>query len=165
MSRPLTWLAVGCAGAVALAAALDTVLSSSSGDQATPALPPTTSEGTTANVGTSRLRRCGEDQLALEIEFLDAPVAILRHVRGDPCRQPATAVSVQIVTRRGEGNGLLLGPEGSFAGLFATGVEAVIAFRYSPRCDERSPFIAVVEAGRYSVRERIPVLRCGIGAE
>lgn len=106
---------------------------------------------------------CRDDQLALTIEFLDAPVAILRHAEGGPCRLSDTPVAIRIFARDGQGQGLLLGPEGSFDGLFASGVEEVIAFRYSPNCDERGPFVAEIQAGHYSVRERIPVLRCGIG--
>lgn len=157
MGRPLTWLAIAGVAVVALAAAVDAVR-----HPIQPGRLRTTSTERTA-VRTPP-PPCREDQLALAIEFLDAPVALLRHVKGEPCRQQETPVSVRIVARHGEGNGLLLGPEGSFAGLFAPGVEAVIGFRYSPPCDERGPFVAVVRAGHHAVRERIPVLRCGIGS-
>jgi hypothetical protein len=161
MKRPLTWLAIAAVVAVALAAVLDAVPSSDSSRHSAP-LTSSEAETTTARAPPPP---CRADQLALAIEYLDAPVAILRHVEGEPCRLSETPVSVRILARRGEGKGLLLGPEGSYSGFFASGVERVIAFRYSPRCDERGPFVAIVRAGDYAVRERIPVLRCGIGAQ
>jgi hypothetical protein len=157
MRRPLTWLVIAALGAVVLAATLEAVLRSEPGpDQQT------TSEDDTTTAQPSPAS-CREAQLALVIGYLDSPVAILRHVKGEPCRVAETSVSVRILSRDGDGEGLLLGPEGNLGGFFASGVEEWAPFRYSPRCGERGPFVAVVRAGDYVARERIRVLRCGIG--
>lgn len=109
---------------------------------------------------------CHQDQLALAVEVLDDPLASLRHAKGAPCRNRDLALTVHILTRSGEGQGLLLGPRGSFDGgvVFSSGMAEMWGFGYSPRCDERGPFVAAVQAGAYSVRERIPVLPCGVEA-
>jgi hypothetical protein len=157
MRRPLTWLTIAALGAVVLAATFEVLLRSE----------PRPEQQTTSVVDTTRVRpalaTCREAQLALVIGYLDSPVAILRHVKGGRCRVAETSVSARILSRDGEGQGLLLGPEGNLGGFFASGVEEWAPFRYSPRCGEREPFVAVVRVGDYVARERIRVLRCGIG--
>jgi hypothetical protein len=157
MRRPLTWLAIASLGAVVLAAIFEAVLRSEPGPEQQ-----TASEDDTTTARPS-LASCHEAQLALVIGYLDSPVAILRHVEGGRCRIGEKSVSARILSRDGEGQGLLLGPEGNLGGFFASGIEEWAPFRYSPRCGERGPFVAVVRAGDYVTRERIRVLRCGIG--
>jgi hypothetical protein len=105
---------------------------------------------------------CDREQLELVIDVLDGmPAAVLRHVKGKPCRVEDWVVSVEIKARRGSGPGNLLGPEGDLAGKYYPGVETVVAFRYSPSCSDRGPFIATATAGPFTASRRIPVLLCG----
>jgi hypothetical protein len=103
---------------------------------------------------------CDREQLDLVIDVIEGtPAAVLRHVKGKPCRVDRWVVSVEIEARRGSGN--LLGPEGDLAGNYYPGVETVVAFRYSPSCSDRGPFVATATAGPFKASRRIPVLLCG----
>jgi hypothetical protein len=101
---------------------------------------------------------CERTQLAFSIRLIEkTPVALLRQVRGDLCRQPATPVRVRISPARGKPNGDLLGPEGALDGLYLPGYEERVAFRYRPTCAEHGPFHAFVRAGPYTAKRIIPV--------
>jgi hypothetical protein len=101
---------------------------------------------------------CARTQLAFSIRIIEkTPVAVLRHVRGDLCRQPSTPVRVRLAAARGKPNGDLLGPEGALDGLYLPGYEERVAFRYRPTCVEDGPFRAFVRAGPYTATRIIPV--------
>jgi hypothetical protein len=167
MRRPLIWLAVACLGAATLAVTLAAILAREPAQRPADALPATTSARAPASFpASSPPPPCQQDQLTLEVEILDGPLASLRHAQGEPCLSRALRLSVHIFTRSGPGKGLLRGPRTGFDGgvVFSRGTAEGVGFGYSPRCDERGPFVAAVRAGAYLVRERIPVLPCGIEA-
>lgn len=138
------------------AATLDALeLGTSSSKRAVPAAPggrPATTEAQAS------IPECERTQFAFSIRLIEkTPVAVLRHVRGDLCRQPATPVRVRIAAARGKPNGDLLGPEGALDGLYLPGYEERVAFRYRPTCAEHGPFRASVRAGPYTARRMVPV--------
>lgn len=167
MRRRVSLLLVVAIALVAVAAAIDGLRAKNE--------PLTASHSTAAGGATTepagdtvanRVGRCTPGQLALVIEPFDgSQAAVLRYRRGDPCRQPGGPITVVIRTPAGAGRGLLLGPEGSFGGLYTSGFEEVAGFRYSPRCGEVGPFVATVRFKAYSARNRIRILRCGIGQQ
>jgi hypothetical protein len=121
------------------------------------------SDGASATTGAREPRanigRCERGQLRLVIEILGGtPAAALQHVRGRLCETENLPISVMI----SGGRGRVLGPRGAFGGLFSPNSQRVAEFRYSPACDERGPFVAVVRAGPYLAQARIPALRCGL---
>ena len=83
MRNPFTWLALGGVIAVALAATLDAVRSddpTSSADTVPPAT--VAPELATTAKGEVPLPPCTDVQLALTIDYIAAPAAVLRHVGG-----------------------------------------------------------------------------------
>jgi hypothetical protein len=165
--KRVTVALVGCVATVAIAATVDALHPRGSSSAPTADRPQTTSEkegtGTAPKTTASAtIPRCAQRQLALDIEIRDLVDAVLRHVGGELCREPNLRVKVHILTRDGQGKGLLLGPEGRLGGLYYSGVENVVAFRYSPVCGEQGAFRARVEAGPYAAQSRIPVLKCGM---
>jgi hypothetical protein len=102
---------------------------------------------------------CEQRQLALSIRLIEkTPVAVLRHMSGGLCRQFAIPVTVRVLPSAGAPNGELFGPEGALNGLFGSGGEERVAFRYWPTCAEKGPFHALVRAGNYYTAKRlIPV--------
>lgn len=154
--RLLIWSVPALVAALGVAATVDALdFRAPASKQATPEVrgtrPATTEAQTSIPV-------CERTQLAFSIRLIEkTPVALLRHVRGDLCRQPATPVRVRITPARGKANGDLLGPEGALDGLYLPGYEERVAFRYRPTCAEHGPFRAVVRAGPYTARRIIPV--------
>jgi hypothetical protein len=106
-----------------------------------------------------KIARCERGQLRLVIEILDGtPTAALQHLRGDLCETENLPITIAIF----EGRGKVLGPRGAFGGLWSPNSQRIAQFRYSPACDERGPFLAVVRAGPYAAQRRIPAVRCGL---
>jgi hypothetical protein len=167
MRRPRIWFAVACLGAATLVVTLAAILAREPAQRVAGALPTTSSVRVPVSFpASSPPPPCQQDQLTLEVEILDNPLASLRHAQGGPCLSRDLRLTVQIFTRSGRGKGLLLGPKTGFEGgvVFSRGTAEMVGFRYSPRCDERGPFVAAIRAGAYSVRERITVHPCGIEA-
>jgi hypothetical protein len=165
----MTWLILVAIGVTATAAAIDGLRSNDSGRTTSEAADTAAASATStqpSEAGNHRetgIPHCQRAQLVLVIEYIDMPVAILRHRLGDLCREPDGPITVTIRAAAGRGKGLLLGPEGRFGGLYSQGVEEIAGFRYSPECGEAGPFRATVRFRGYEARRRIPVLRCGIG--
>ena len=152
-----TWLVLGAVVVVALAAAVDAFLVDES-DESAPATTRFSEPSPRAGEATGDIPRCERNQLRLVIEDLETPTAALQHVRGDPCETENLAISITIPGRLGR----VLGPRGAFGGLLSPNSQQIVQFRYSPACNERGPFLAVVRAGRYTTQRRIPALRCGL---
>ena len=154
--RLLIWSVTALVAALGVAATVDAL------DFGAPASKPAVPEAQSARPATTEAQAsipdCERTQLAFSIRLIEkTPVALLRHVRGDLCRQPATPVRVRIAPARGEANGDLLGPEGALDGLYLPGYEERVAFRYRPTCAEHGPFRAFVRAGPYTARRIITV--------
>ena len=109
------------------------------------------------------LPRCGKRQLALRPDVFTSPAVVLYHRAGPACTQRAIPIRVRIVTGSGAtGKGSVFGPEPDvFSGVFQPRGGRVAGFQYSPACGEQDPFIAVVRAGPYITRLRIPTGVCG----
>jgi hypothetical protein len=154
--RLLIWSTPALVAAIGVAATLDALdFGAPSSKPTVPAAPGARPATTEAQVS---IPECERTQLAFSIRLVEkTPVAVLRHVRGDLCRQPATPVRVRISPARGKPNGDLLGPEEALAGLYLPGYEERVAFRYRPTCAEHGPFRAFVRAGPYTARRIIPV--------
>ena len=151
-----TWLIVGAVGAVALAAAVDALLVDESDESpaTTRSSEPSPRDGEAAGA----IPGCEQNQLRLVIEAPETPTAALQHVRGGLCEAKKLAVRITIPGGRGR----VLGPRGAFGGLLSPNSQQIVQFRYSPACNERGPFLAVVRAGPYTAQRRIPALRCGL---
>lgn len=100
---------------------------------------------------------CEASQLHFRIDVIDAPVAVLEHVRGASCRWPDRPLQVRVRGASAQGGGIVFGPEGKLRGTFSPGVEKRAAFRYRPTCGEHGPFLAVARSGSFLARRRIPV--------
>jgi hypothetical protein len=180
MGKRATWVAVGFVAVVAIAAALDAAFFRGH--------VPASNRGTISKArdvtGTfiplvEVVPPCARDQLELRIEQRtrpdDGPLvgtygAELHFVQGHACRFSLRDVSVQISTPAGAGQGILrvfrayrnpsvaLGP----ASIGAVPHWWFFPFRYSPKCGEHGPFLAVAHVGPYVARREVPVLRCGI---
>jgi hypothetical protein len=151
------WLLIGAVAAIALAATVDALLGDADGS------PPATTgvrELPSDTLATRpNIARCERGQLRLEIEILGGtPTAALQHVRGGLCETENLPIAITI----SDGRGRVLGPRGAFQGSWSPNSQRIVQFRYSPACDERGPFLAVVRAGPYTAQKRIPALRCGL---
>lgn len=146
---------VAAVGAIALAAAVAALVDRepASGDQ------PRTARATPVQSAGARpsAAPCEASQLHFRIDVIDAPVAVLEHVRGPSCRQPDHPLQVRVRRGSTQAGGIVFGPEGNIGGTFSPGVEKRAAFRYRPTCGERGPFLAVARSGSFLARRRIPV--------
>ena len=142
-------------GAIALAAAVAALVDR----EPAPADQPRTARATPVRLAGERpsVPPCEASQLRFRIDVIDAPVAVLEHVRGAFCRRPDRPLEVQVRTASSQAGGIIFGPEGNLGGTFSTGVEKRAAFRYRPTCGERGPFLAVARSGSFVARRRIPV--------
>lgn len=152
-----TWLVVGAVGAVALAVGVDALLVDES-DESAPATTRFSEPSPRDGEATGAIRGCDRNQLRLVIDVPETPTAALQHVRGGLCEAENLAVRITIP----RGRGRVLGPRGGFGGLLSPNSQQIVQFRYSPACNERGPFLAVVRAGPYRTQRRIPALRCGL---
>lgn len=153
-----TWVLLVALAAVALAATVDVLLSDDS-DESAPATTRSREPSSRAGATTRDIPRCERSQLRLVIEILDGtPTAAVQHVRGGLCETENLPISITI----SEGRGRVLGPIGAFGGWWSPNSQHFVQFRYSPACNERGPFLAVVRAGPYTAQRRIPGLRCGL---
>jgi hypothetical protein len=153
-----TWLLIAFVGGVALTATVDAVLLDDS-DESAPEATPVRDPSSGAEATIRNLPRCARSQLRLVIEILDGtPTAALQHVRGGLCEAENLPISITIR----DGRGSVLGPIGAFRGLWSPNSQHIAQFRYSPACNERGPFLAVVRAGPYTAQQRVPALRCGL---
>lgn len=152
-----TWLVLGAVVTVALAAAVDALLVDES-DESAPATTRFSEPSPRGGEATGDIPGCERNQLRLVIEVPETPTAALQHVRGDLCETENLAIRITIPGGRGR----LLGPRGAFGGLLPPNTQQIVQFRYSPACNERGPFLAVIRAGPYTAQRRIPALRCGL---
>jgi hypothetical protein len=153
-----TWLLIALVGGVALAATVDALLLNDS-DGSAPEATGVRDPSAGAEATTRTLPRCERSQLRLVIEILKGiPTAALQHVRGGLCETENLPISITIPGGRGR----VLGPSGAFSGSWSPNSQHIAQFRYSPACNERGPFLAVVRAGPYTAQQRIPALRCGL---
>jgi hypothetical protein len=152
-----TWLVIGAVGAVALVAAVDAFLVDES-DESAPATTRSSEPSPRVGEATRDIPGCEKNQLRLVIEVRETPTAALQHVRGDLCETENLAIRITIPGGRGR----VLGPRGAFGGLLSPNSQQIVQFRYSPACNERGPFFAVVHAGPDTAQRRIPALRCGL---
>jgi hypothetical protein len=180
MHKRATWIVVGFVAVVVIAATLDAALFRHHA--------PASTRGTTSEASdvTGRfiplvdvVRPCARDQLELGIEQRtrpdDGPLvgiygAELHFVKGHACSFSLRDVSVQISTPAGAGKGILrvfraysnqsvaLGP----ASVGAVPHWWFFPFRYSPKCGEHAPFLALAKVGPYVASREVPVLPCGI---
>jgi hypothetical protein len=100
---------------------------------------------------------CEASQLHFRIDVIDAPVAVLEHVRGASCREPDRSLQVDVRGASTRGGGILFGPGGNLDGTFSPSVEKRAAFRYRPTCGEHGLFLAIARRGSFLARRRIPV--------
>jgi hypothetical protein len=149
-------------GAIALAAALQIVLSR--GDTPRP-LPAADGGGTTTLIQSpattsgelESLPRCEAQQLALALKRLGgSPVVELRHVRGRPCRVGRMRIDLRVYARGREQVALLsFDGSGRFSGDIAPDTSFLASFDFRPWCGQRGPFLAAVAAGPYTAKQRL----------
>jgi hypothetical protein len=180
MHKRATWAVVGFVAVVVIASTLDAVSSRSHA--------PASYRGTTSKAASGTLvlspvdvvTPCTQDQLDLRIERWTRPDngpplvgtygAELHFVGGHACRVSLRDLNVQISTPAGPGKGMLRmfrTDRSRSAALGPANVGAVphwwfLPFRYSPRCGEHGPFVALAHVGRYVTSREVPVLPCGI---
>ncbi len=152
MRRYLSWAVIGAVGATALAATIDALVADESPEASRPSAARPESAPKRASIPA-----CNDNQLAFGIEVIDAPVAVLKHVRGESCRRPDRPLEVGVHTASAQAGGIIFGPEGSLGGTFSPGGERRAAFRYRQTCGEQGPFLAVARSGSFFARRRIPV--------
>jgi hypothetical protein len=180
MHKGATWAVVGFVAVVVIASTLDAVGFRGHA--------PASNRGTISEAGdvtatfiplVDVVTPCARDQLELRIEQRtrpdDGPLvgtygAELHFVKGNACSFSLRDVSVQISTPAGVGQGILqvfrayrnpsvaLGP----ASVGAVPHWWFFPFRYSPKCGEHAPFLALAKAGPYVASREVPVLPCGI---
>ena len=147
---------VAAVGAIALAVAVAALVER---EPASPE-PSQTARATPAQPAGARrpsLPLCEASQLHFRIDVVDAPVAVLEHVRGAFCRRPNRPLQVGVREASSRGGGIVLGPEGKLGGTFSPGAQRRAAFTYRPTCGEHGPFLAVARSGSFVARRRIPV--------
>jgi hypothetical protein len=149
--------------AIALAAALAIVLSRNDTPRPLPAAErggtttliqvPTTTSGELES-----LPRCEAQQLAIALKRLGrSPFVELRHVRGRPCRVGRMRIDLRVYARDGKPVALLsFNGSGRFSGDIAPDTSFLAAFVFLPRCGQHGPFLAVVAAGPYTAKRRLP---------
>jgi hypothetical protein len=111
--------------------------------------------GQTGSVVTSKPSpRCTAQQLALAIDVLagDATI-VLRHVWGNSCRLARLPVELTVKGRVGRRVRLANTEPG--VGGDSPGFERLINITYLPRCGQRGPFDALVNAGPYTARRTL----------
>jgi hypothetical protein len=155
MRRYLSWAAIGAVGATALAATIDALAADGSTEASRPSAARPERPAKRPSIPD-----CNDSQLSFGIEVIDAPVAVLEHVRGESCRRrPDRPVEVVVRTASAQAGGIIFGPEGSLGGTFSPGAERRAAFRYRRTCGEQGPFLAVARSGSFFARRRIPFER------
>ena len=102
--------------------------------------------------------RCEAQQLALALKRLGgSPFVELRHVRGRPCRVSRMRIDLRVYARDGEPVALLsFNGSGRFSGDIAPDTSFLAAFVFLPKCGQGGPFLAVVAAGPYTAKRRLP---------
>jgi hypothetical protein len=119
---------VAAVGAIALAAAVAALVDR----EPAPADQSQTARATTAQSAGARrasVPPCEASQLRFRIDIVDAPVAVLEHVRGAFCRRPDRPLEVQGRAASIQAGGIIFGPEGNLGGRFSPGGEKRAAFR------------------------------------
>jgi hypothetical protein len=102
------------------------------------------------------LARCSREQLALSIELLGGSgTAVLRHVRGEPCRLARVPVHLRVLDRAGNRVGLSYSSDQDVAGTFFPDFERLLGITYLPTCAARGPYTAITTVGSYSARGKL----------
>lgn len=93
---------------------------------------------------------CRRAQLALSLETIGGQNnAVLRHIRGRPCRLAHLRLRVFVTDRHGKRDQLGLGGLDELGGEFTSGIERIVPFSV---CGEGAPFVADAKAGPYVAR-------------
>ncbi|MGH3047545.1 MAG: hypothetical protein ACRDNC_11155 [Gaiellaceae bacterium] len=154
MRRYVSWVVFAAVGVVGLAATVDALVPREPAAGPKPLASRTIPEQSAD--ARSSIPTCDRNQLEFNLEIIDGPVALLRHVRGERCRRHELPLQVRILPAAGQPEGEIFGPEGILGGTFSAGVEHRAAFRYRPTCAERGPFVALAVTGGFAARREIP---------
>jgi hypothetical protein len=121
--------------------------------------PPEPAEGEPRSPGRTTpapLPPCSREQLALSIEVLGGSgTAVLRHVRGKPCRLARVPVDLRVLDRAGKRVGLSYSSDPALAGNFFPDFERLLGITYLPTCAARGPYTAIATVGSYSARGKL----------
>lgn len=134
MRRYLSWAVIGAVGATALAATIDALVADESPEASRPSAARPESAPKRASIPA-----CTDNQLAFGIEVIDAPVAVLKHVRGESCRRPDRPLEVGVHTASAQAGGIIFGPEGSLGGTFSPGASGELPSGIGGRVASRDP--------------------------
>jgi len=175
MHKRATWVVVGFIAVLVIAATLDAVFFRSHAPAATGG---TTSEASVTGFlsvpFSAAPPRCTSHQLELTINSHGPPppqaphddYVSLTHSQGRACSFSGF-IDLRISTIDGPARGVLrIDPNrrdftDAYGPAFLNGTH-LLRFRYSPKCGERGPFVAVAHVGPYVASREIRVFRCGI---
>jgi hypothetical protein len=175
MRTRLTWVVVGALAAIVVAAAVDAFRSpgrpSSSPSEAS-SVPVSTggsafeARDPVAGGETAPLPRCTAQQIAMAIEVLGGSASIVvRHVWGKPCHLARLPIDLAVWDRTGRRVRLAEPrsgvPQSGIAGDFSPRFERLVNITYLADCDQRQPFLAVVNVGPYVARGTLSAKEIG----
>jgi hypothetical protein len=169
MRTRLTWVVVGALTAIVVAATVDAFRS-----PGTPSLSPSKASVSASKAGSvfeardsvrdggsAPLPRCTAQQIAVAIEAPGGSATIVvRHAWGKPCHLARLPIDLAVWDRTRR-RVRLAEVQSGVAGDFSRGFERLINITYLPNCDQRGPFLAVVNVGPYVARRTLSANEIG----